>query len=535
MSHHLARWTALVVLVSFGFNALAESRPNILLIVADDLGYADLGSFGSDIKTPNIDNIAKRGLTFTQFHTAAMCSPTRAMLLSGNNNHVAGIGRQSAYGPLNKHLPGYEDYLSDRIVPFPELLQSVGYFTAIAGKWHLGRAIEHSPKQSGFDRSFVNLFGAANHFDQVGFTKKGTVYAEDGVEVDYPDGEYSTEVFTDRLIGYMQEAEEKQQPFFAFAAYTSPHWPLQVPDKELKKYRGKYRKGYDHLREKNFAALEKAGVLPDNALLPPRNPAIVPWDELDKASQQRESRKMELYAAMVENLDRHIGQLVKYLHDSDQYDNTLIVFMSDNGAAAEDFYNRGPYKSFLREHYNNDLSNMGKPGSFVSYGPQWAEAGSAPFSRHKMYSTNGGLIAPMIIAGPDVPASGQRNHAFVTVMDLAPTFLELGKGSYPASGFAQPLGTSLAPLLSGKVSQIHDKQEVFLVSHRGRAMLRQGDWKILTLEPPFDEARFQLYNVVDDPGESIDLSAQHPEKRDDLIQLWRTHRREMGIVLPQDL
>ncbi len=513
-----------------------DTRPNILLLVADDLGYADLGAFGSDIRTPNIDALAAEGMLFTQFHTAPLCAPTRAMLLTGNNNHVAGMGRQGASGLLQLYLPGYETHLSDRVAPMPRVLQDAGYHTYTAGKWHMGSSVEESPLAAGFERSFNLTHGAGSHFSSVGFFEGGSIYREDGVEVEYPDGQYTTEVFTDRLIEFIDSQLGDGRPFFAFAAYTSPHWPLQVPDEYLDLYAGQYDAGYDALREQRFESLKRAGIIPESSSLPPRNEAITPWADLDEEEQGREARKMELYASMVENLDHHVGRLVEYLKANDQYDNTLIVFMSDNGAAAEDFYNGSQYMPYLREHYDNAFENMGRSTSWVSYGPRWAEAGSAPFSRYKGYTREGGIVTPMIISGPGVAGRATMNTSYITVMDLAPTFLEVGRAVYPTDGSVLPmLGESMAVLLSGDAAFVHDDAYTTILFHRGRAFLRQGKWKLVNLEPPFDESRFELFDLEADPGETTNLAHVEPERLAAMIELWRVKRREMGIVLPEDL
>ena len=226
----------------------ADTRPNILLLVADDLGYADLGVYGSDIETPNIDALAAEGMLFTRFHTAPMCAPTRAMLLSGNNNHVAGMASQSRIGIRGNPMPGYEASLSDRIVPFPRLLQDAGYHTYIVGKWHLGYEEEQSPRAAGFSRSFTMLNGAGTHFDAIGWNERGSSYRRDGELVEYPIGRYSTDLYTDRLIEFIEAGKNDERPFFAFASYTSPHWPLQVPDAYLDLYAGHYDDGYGCLR-----------------------------------------------------------------------------------------------------------------------------------------------------------------------------------------------------------------------------------------------------------------------------------------------
>ena len=531
--------TALVVYMSGLQAAEVDERPNILLIVADDLGYADLGSYGSDIATPNIDALAAEGMLFTQFHTAVMCAPTRAMLLSGNNNHVAGMASQGVTGILDNSYPGYENHLSDRIIPFPRLLQEGGYHTYITGKWHLGKTAEYSPRAAGFEQSFTNRDGGGNHWDATGYSEGGSVYRANGEIVEWPKGRYTTDLYTERLIEFIDSKRDDQKPFFALAAYTSPHWPLQVPELELDRYAGRYDQGYDRLREQNFGSLKAAGIIPPSSTLPPRNEAVTPWAELAPEQRRRESRKMELYAAMVSNLDYHVGRLIEYLRAHDMYDNTLIIFMSDNGAAAENFYGDpkwGDYYDYTRAHYDNALENMGKANSFVSYGAPWAEAGSAPFSRYKGYTREGGITAPMIIAGKGVAASGEKSSAYLTVMDLAPTFLELAGVDYPTSGPVQPMrGESINTFLARNSETVHDGNYVTVHSHGGRVLIRKGKWKLTNLEPPFDEAELELFNLEVDPGETNNLIKAEPDKYQELLELWRTERKALGIVLPQDL
>lgn len=513
-----------------------DTRPNILLIIADDLGYADLGAFGGDIATPNIDSLARQGLKFSQYHTAPMCAPTRAMLFSGNNNHVAGMAGQGKDGVQGFPLRGYENSLSDRIVPFPRLLADAGYETYIVGKWHLGEIAETSPKAAGFTRSYTLLAGAATHFDSRGYKEEGSTWWLDDDFAPYPDGQYSTDVYTERLIEFIDSGRSTQKPFLAVAAFTSPHWPLQVPEEYLDRYAGRYDAGYDALREARFESLKEAEIIPAGSVLPPRNEAIRPWIELDQDERRKESRKMELYAAMVENLDDHVGQLLDYLRSNDLYENTIIVFMSDNGAAGEDFYNSDSASDYLYENFDNSYENMGTPDSFVSYGPQWAEAGSAPFRRIKGATLEGGIVAPMIVAGPTVRSRSQVVSSYVTVMDLAPTFLELGGASYPALDGVEPmLGASMVDLLAGKADTVHDEDYVTTLFHSGRAYIRQGNMKLVTDSTPFDESLFMMYDLATDPGETNDLSEEMLDEHKQLIELWRAERKRLGIVLPQDL
>lgn len=509
--------------------------PNILLIVADDLGYADLGSFGGDISTPNLDELAERGIRFSRFHTAPFCAVSRAMLLSGNNNHIAGMGAQQLQTPV----PGYEGHLTDRIIPMPELLRSAGYHTYMAGKWHLGEALENGPQAKGFEHSFsINGEGAANHYSNLGVFESSSIteYTEDGEKADWKEGNYSTDIYTDKLISYIDRHREDGKPFFTFAAYTSPHWPLQVDEKYWKKYEGRYDEGYEVLKAKRFESLKKAGMIAENAVMPPSHRDIKAWNSLSPEEQKKEARKMELYAGMVENLDYNIGRIINYLKETGQYENTLIVFMSDNGAAAEDFYYNSNYGPFLQENYADDYAEMGKANSYISYGPQWAEAGSSPFKYYKGFTTEGGINTPMIMAGPGVENHGTINDSFLTLLDLAPTFYELVGVSYPdkwkEKAVKPLLGVSLVPLLSGKSNSVHDSTYVFGLEHRGYAMIRKGDWKIVNIERPFLLKNFQLYNLKSDLAEQNDLTETFPEKYQEMIGEWNKFSKEVGVKTP---
>ena len=317
-----------------------KNRPNILLIVADDLGYTDLGCYGGDIKTPNIDLLAKQGIQFTNFHTSPLCAPTRAMLLSGNDNHIAGIGSMfPVKGTSREGKPGYEGHLSERIVPVAELLKGGGYQTFMSGKWHIGYEDPYIPYAKGFEKSFVLLNGGANHFNNNPiFETQLPQYRQDNQTVLFPEGRFSTDVYTEKMIGFIKDRRE-EKPFFALLTYTAPHWPLQAPAEYLDRYKGKYDMGYDSLRVLRFNQQKAMGIIPLNTRLPSRASQIKPWTSLSPEEKKIESRKMELYAAMVEHLDESIGQLIQYLKQSGQFDNTIIFFMSDNGAAAEDFFN----------------------------------------------------------------------------------------------------------------------------------------------------------------------------------------------------
>ena len=507
-------------------------KPNIVLIVADDLGFGDIGCYGGDIKTPNIDKLSHRGIKFSSFHTAPMCAPTRAMLLSGNDNHIAGMGSQGNVTDVF----GYEGRLTNRIVTIPALLKQSGYHTYMAGKWHLGKTPESNPHQKGFEHSFVLLEGAGNHYNnRSALYNKLSSYTEDGNPTSWTEGNYSTDFYTDKLIEYIDSDKRDNKPFFAFAAYTSPHWPLQVDKKYWEKYKGLYDDGYEKLRERRLISLKRAGIIPKNAISPPSHVRVMPWDSLSKQEQRKEARKMELYAGMVDNLDHNIGRLMKHLKDIGEYKNTLFVFMSDNGAANRDFINDDRFTN-LKEYYNDDFDNMGNANSYISYGPQWAEAGSSPFRYYKDFATEGGTNTTMIICGPNVNRKNEIHHGFTSLLDLAPTFYEMANLTYPKAyqgNKVYPLkGNSLIPFVSGTSNEIHDSTYVFALEHYGNAMLRKGNWKITNFTRPFKIDNFALYNLSNDIGEQINLKELEKEKYAELLNEWIKFSDEVKIQTP---
>jgi len=514
---------------------LNNDRPNILVLVADDLGYSDLGCFGGEISTPNIDSLALNGIRFTRFHTAPMCAPSRAMLLTGNDHHIAGVGRQA----VQANVFGYEGHITERVATIPALLQKDGYHTYMAGKWHLGVSPEANPHQLGFENSFVLLEGVGNHFNSQGIfgDNQQSHYTEDGNSTHWPDGKFSTDVYTDKLLGFIDKNKEDKQPFFAYAAYTAPHWPLQAEEKHWKKYEGRYDEGYEQLRKQRFQQLKKIGLIPEQSVLPPLHPSIKPWDTLSAEEKKKESRKMELYAGMIDNLDANVGRVIRYLKEIGEYENTLIFFISDNGAAGEDYYSDAEIRPYINNYFNDNYEDMGSPESFISYGPQWAEAGSAAFRYYKEYTTNGGIIAPMIVSGPLVENPNTINDTFASLMDIAPTIYELSGTTYPQEwkdNYVYPMrGTSLYPTLDGTSKTSHPNDYVFALEHAGYTMLRKGNWKITNSIRPFSEANFELYDLSNDLGESTDLKNMAPEKYRELLMEWHTFYAEMRLQLPK--
>jgi len=519
-----------------------QKKPNIVLILADDLGYSDLGCFGSEIATPNIDSLAKHGQIFTNFYTAAACSPSRAMLLSGTDNHIAGLGDMAEHVPgvpeeIGK--PGYEGFLNDKVICVAQLLKDAGYHTYISGKWHLGLEPKQSPTANGFERSFALLDAYANHFIP---DNRESSFWQDGKYVDYPDGKYSTDLYTDKAIGFIENNRQDNKPFFLYAAYTSPHWPLQAPLNFIEKYHGIYDMGYDSLRTNRFNALKKKSLVAKDVVLPPLpsvkgdlyNISHIPllhWTSLDKNQQKIEARKMEIYAGMIDNLDYNIGRLIQYLKEIGEYDNTLFVFFSDNGPSSADA-NATPDKA-------NPYPYMGTANSFVAYGSQWAHASSAVNSFYKGYSAEGGIHSPMIIKMPYQEKGNGIDTAFCTIMDLAPTLLDVANAKYPSIKNGKSLmpykGASLLPLLTKEKNKIHNDDYVMGWELFGRCALRKGKWKITKIEPPFGKGVFELFNIKDDPTESHDLSKQYPDKYNELLNEWKNYVKDNGVILSSEL
>lgn len=509
--------------------------PNILLIAADDLGYSDLGSYGGEIRTPHLDSLASRGIRFSRFHTAPMCSPTRAMLLTGTDHHISGVGRQN----LRTEVFGYEGRLTDRVVALPILLKEAGYRTMIAGKWHLGLAAASNPSAHGFDQSFVLLEGVGNHFNGLGVFKENgeSHYTENGRSASFPAGSYDTDFYTEKLIEYIGHSSPDTLPFFAMATFTSPHWPLQVDSTYSNPYRGRYDAGYESLRRARIAAMQELGLIAADVPIPKPHPDVRPWDSLSATEKMISARKMEIYAGMVANLDYNIGRLLSHLKVIGAYENTLIIFLSDNGAAGEDYYNDETIREYLHPRYDNSYENMGQATSLVSYGASWAEAGTGAFRYFKEYPTNGGILSPLIVAGAGITRGNTIYPGVVTVMDIAPTLYEAAGVNYPDTRKGSALypleGTSLMGYVGGRHSEVHGENYGFGLEHAGYTCYRKGPWKLVNWERPFSESDFGLFHSDTDPGETNDLKCAHPEKYEELLEAWRTFAREKRLQLPR--
>lgn len=510
-------------------------RPNILLIVADDLGYSDLGAFGSEISTPNLDALVRDGLQLTNFHVAPTCSPTRAMLITGVDNHRAGLGSMAEEMLAEQRgQPGYEGYLRDDIPSLPALLQAAGYSTYMAGKWHLGTSPGTLPAARGFDRSFALLGGGASHFDQRGTSKAvpKARYVDGPNPVDLPTPFYSSEFYANRLIADIKSGGDR--PFFAYAAFTAPHWPLQAPREYIDKYKGRYDAGYDVIRKSRIERMKTLGLLPADAPLPAGRKLFPSWDELSPERKAGESRRMEVYAAMVEKLDFEIGRLIGFMKETGRYENTLIMFMSDNGAEGSDPEDiRGGNTEYIQSNFSNTIDNIGNATSFTGYGPNWADVSVTPFRMYKGFTYEGGIRSPAFVVHAPGAQKGGRQDAFASVLDLAPTFLELANVTPPATRtgheIAPMTGTSLLPLFAGKTTSAHGQDHVSGIELFGRIGIRKGDMKLIWSNAPWGNDAWELFDLAKDPAEADNLADRRPDDVQMMVKLWDAFKSENNV------
>ena len=510
----------------------AAVRPNILFIVADDLGYTDIGAFGSEIATPNLDELAFAGVRLTNLRTHSACQQTRVMMMASANVTEALEIRPTQ--PSRERA----NRLSLNWAIIPELLQDAGYATYISGKWDLGLEHGYTPATRGFDRSFVQLGASASHFPEI-LWDDYSLYRMDGETVEYedlPPDFYTTDYYTDRMIEFIDSGEP---PWFGFVPYTTPHWPLHAPEDWLDRYAGRYDEGYDVLRAARAARATELGVVPEGAVLEDFEPVAPPWDELSVEDRRGYARAQELYAAMVENLDFNVGRLVDYLAESGQLENTVIIFSSDNGASTAAY---GVVPTAPGVHpappgfIDNRFENWGRPNSFVDHGRGFAEAAHAPLQGYKGAYSEGGLRAVAFVHYPAAVPGGQVNGTFMSMLDILPTFLDIagsahpGPGSYRGREINGILGRSFWPHLTGETADVYSPNDSVGWSRGdGGGALIRGDYKLINTPAAggmgTPNTSWRLYNIAEDPGEHNDLAAEMPELTGELIQDWELNWR----------
>jgi arylsulfatase len=555
----LAAGTAVAGCMRVHAPAPFPERPNFLVVIVDDLGWGDLGAYGAEIRTPTLDALAESGFRATDFYVAPDGMPTRAMLLTGVDHHLVARGE---LGEAEAESPGAapedEGHLAGRVPTVASLLREAGYHTYMAGRWGLGSAPSERPAARGFERDFTLLTPAASHWSDMVSAISGqerALYTENGEVLDaLPEDYFSTRHFTDFLIESIDEHRGDGRPFFAYLAYQAPHSPLAAPEDWVDRYAGRYDEGYDEIRKERLLRMKRIGLVHEEVRPFPGIPTVPRWEDLSEEQQRHQARKMELYAAMVENLDFHLGRLIDHLRETGELDRTVVFFLSDNGASPKDRGAAGMDfrdREWLAEAFpESDFESWGRPGSFVEYGPAWAQVSTVPFRMFKGTQAEGGIRSPLIVSGPGVARvrrlrkKGRVSSQVVHVMDLAPTFLELAGVEYPpvqgAAAAASLHGRSLVPLLKGERLPLLSLDR-WLGADRwlgfeldGDRAIRHGKWKLVWMDKPFGAADWQLYRLDHDPSELFDRSATRTKEKQKLLTLWEEYARAVRLALPQE-
>ncbi len=512
---------AVVLAAALAAGAQAAARPNLIVILADDMGFSDLGCYGGEIETPNLDALAQNGLRFTQFYNAARCCPTRAALLTGLYPHQTGIGDMSG----DDALPGYRGFLNDRCATLAEVLRPAGYTTLMAGKWHVGAEAEQWPTARGFDRYWGTPAGGGVYFKETLAIRKEVYFVQGDARVEFPAGRYVTDLFTEHAMAFIEEAVTvTRKPFFLYLAHIAPHWPLQAKAEDIAKYQGRYEVGWDVIRERRLERQKRLGIVSPETALSARDAQARAWDQVPADERQVLAHRMAVYAAQVDCIDQNVGKLVAKLKALGQFENTLIVFLSDNGCSSE-----GGPGGFSRGMAG---APIGTGSSYASAGLEWANACNAPLRKFKMNTHEGGVATPLIVHWPaGIAARGELRRQTGHVIDLIPTLLNVAGASYPTAvnGKAvQPLeGCSLVPAFTDQPVI----REALYWEHEGHKAVRQGDWKAVSHE----RGAWELYDLSADRTETHDVASAHPEKVRALAALGQGWAARCGVMEMDDL
>jgi arylsulfatase A-like enzyme len=539
-----------------------HQRPNILLIVGDDFGWSDISAFGSQISTPNLDALAKDGKILTNYHTIPVCSPARVALLTGVDHHIGGIGSMYELIAQNqKGKPGYETWINNRVVTVAELLRDAGYHTYMSGKWHLaGSNFTNGtwPHDRGFERDLTLLNGGGNHFG--GFPESPSEkvqFAENGKMIPRPGNNalYSNDLYTDKMIEYIKNSTDGK-PFFGYLTFQVAHSPFQSPQATVQKYDKIYQAGWDEIRKQSFENQKKLGFWNTDMNLPQRIPPDIPWTELTAEQKAYASRILAVRAAMIENMDHDVGRVIQLLKEKGQYDNTLIVFVSDNGSSEPaallniklSSSNEKAMQGYLNI-VNNTLSNLGNVSSNINYAAWGSAVGTSPLSGFKVSEYEGGTRVPFIVKEPAGVSSSSSSSssaaipkmikAFAYVDDVTPTILDYAGVQHPGTTYkGHPvhaiMGKSLKSLFNGTSDKVYGANDIVADEmFNNTAVYTGGDWKAIKHEPPMGDGKWQLFNIVDDPGENHNVAEQHPDVLQKLISAYGAYANDVGVVIPR--
>jgi len=517
-----------------------DPRPNIVFILVDDAGFSDFGAYGGEIATPNIDEIAKSGVRFTNFHTASTCESSRTILQSGVDNHRSGAGTlQVVIADNQRGKPGYEGYLSDDVHSLGQLMHDGGYATYYAGKWNIGQGLARSPGARGWDRYLeLENTGADNYEAKVyaPFNLEATWW-EDGHRATLPKDFYSSRYYVDKMIEYVDAGRAGGKPFFAMIAYQAVHSPLQAPDPDIEKYIHRYDAGWDQVRAERYRREIELGLVPAGLQLPTA-PLARRWSSLSDADRRMYAKKMAVFAGMLDAADQQVGRFRDHLRRTGQLDNTVFIVMSDNGADAYDLSQLNlPFKLWYGVNDKLGYDTLGQRGSYVHYGPDWAAASNTPFKLFKGTSAEGGMRVPFIVNYPGRIKPGGITHQFAYATDFLPTVLDIAGIPLPGDEYRGrkligPTGTSMLPYLEGKVAVIHSPDDATGFEGTGGQALFKGDLKLMRNGEPFDDHRWHLYNLADDPVEEHDLAASRPDLVKAMLAEVDRYNRQNGVILP---
>ena len=516
-------------------------RPNIVLVLADDLGFSDIAPYGGEVSTPNLTALAEAGIKFTNYHTAASCAPSRAMLLTGVDSHRNGVPNiPEAIPPEQGIHAHYAGTLNRNVVTVATLLQDEGYHTYLAGKWHLGKEADQLPSRRGFERTVALADTGADNWEQkpyIPIYEKANWFA-DGEVMTLPDDFYSSRFLVDKTIEFIDSNSDSGSPFFAYVPFQAVHTPVQAPQEFIEKYEGVYDEGWRVLRKQRLEKAIALGIIPDDTSMVSMS-STEDWDSLSAEEKKFQSKRMAVYAAMIEAMDYHLGRLILHLREIGEYENTIFIFTSDNGSEASGSRaNAGSLAKMAQalQGYSTDYETLGLKGSFNSIGPSFASAAASPLAYYKFYSGEGGMRVPLIIAGESISPEQSKTNAFSFVTDLTPTILELCQVNQPGERYGgrlvEPIiGRSLVSILDNKTEQVYSAYDTVGYELAGNAALFQGDYKLVLNRGPLGDDNWHLFNIVVDPGETSDLAISMPDKRQSMISAYERYAR-VNQVLP---
>jgi len=509
-------------------------RPNVVLFLVDDAAMMDFGAYGGEARTPNIDALASSGALFTSYHSSPLCSPSRAMLLTGVDNHRTGVATiEEVLPPEQRDRPGYSLHLEPGVLTIATRLKQANYRTYMTGKWHLGHGPGDLPDAHGFDRSFALDASGADNWEEKPYMPyyQYAPWFEDGKPTHLPKDFYSSKFMVDRMIDYLDADRASAAPFFAYVAFQAVHIPVQAPRELTAHYDGVFDAGWQALREARWARAKRLGLIPQGALLAAMPENSRPWSSLSLDEKRLYAKAMAVYSGMLEAMDQQIGRLIAYLKERGKFDNTIFIVTSDNGPEPSDPVHAAGMNLWMAPNgYDWSVDTLGEKGSLGFIGPDWAAALSSPGKLFKFYTTEGGLRVPFIIAGPGI-ATAKKLSALVFVTDVSPTILDFaGVDSAPAEGTVAITGQSLRAVLEGKAEFAHAVDAPVGVEVAGNAALFKGDHKIVRNAPPYGDDKWRLYDLAKDPGEATDLSATSPNLLAAMLDDYKAYTERMGVL-----